>query len=109
MVQLARFNGSTSAIPSIDSSPFSPPLKKAVPKDSPNEFDTPKMDINANPLSFLSCLPFLLHFRAMISQKHGMSLENHAILLENHAILLENHAILLENHGILFQNHGILL
>ena len=60
------------------------------------------------PLSFMSSLPLLLLFHAMISQKHGMTLEIHGMFLENHGILLQNHGILLQNHGILSQNHGMI-
>ena len=86
-----------------------PDCRSIVAQYPLNSVAASEMEINVTLPSVMPCLPCLLLFHAMISEKHGMILENHGILLENHGILLQNHGMFFQNHGILLEDHGMIM
>ena len=83
--------------------------KYTIACSMPVSFAAPEVGSYVKLRSFMSCLPFRLHFYAMILRKYGMILEIHAMFLENHGILLQNHGMFFQNHGTIFENHGMIM
>ena len=78
-----------------------PDCRSIVAQYPLNSVAASEMEINVTLPSVMPCLPCLLLFHAMISEKHGMILENHGMIFEKYGILLQDHGTLLEKHGII--------